>query len=249
MVSGSSDSSVCVWDIYSRPVECEDGIVDLEVTAALRCILRGHSLGVLDLRMDEKWIVSWSVHLRLSWYSLNSHLFSPSSKDSLIRVWNRQTLELHCTFRGHEGPVNAVGLEGNRVASASGDGKTMLWDITTGERIRTFEGHERGLASIEFKDNTIVSGSRDYKIKVWNASTGECVRTLSGHDKLVRALSFDPKSGMLVSGSYDRTVKVWDLKTGKMLREFQGCHYSHIFDVNFDALRIVRWVLLLLARV
>ena len=66
-------------------------------------------------------------------------------------MWDRRTLDLHCTLRGHEGPVNAVGLQGNRVVSASGDGKMILWDVTNGERLRTFDGHDRGLACIEFK--------------------------------------------------------------------------------------------------
>jgi F-box and WD-40 domain protein 1/11 len=74
-----------------------------------------------------------------------------SSKDALIRVWNRVTLDLHCTLCGHEGPVNAIGLQASRVVSASGDGKMILWDINSGERLRTFEGHDRGLACIEFK--------------------------------------------------------------------------------------------------
>lgn len=74
-----------------------------------------------------------------------------SSKDAVIRVWNRRTLSLHRTLRGHEGPVNAVGLQGGKVVSASGDGKMILWDIESGERLRTFEGHDRGLACIEFK--------------------------------------------------------------------------------------------------
>lgn len=90
--------------------------------------------------------------------------------------------------------------------------------------------------------NLIVSGSNDCKIKVWDADTGLCLRTLTGHDYLVRALSFDPRSGRLVSGSYDKTVKVWDLHSGKMVREFRGCHVSHIFDVKFDHCRIVRYV-------
>ena len=77
---------------------------------------------------------------------------------------------------------------------------------------------------------------------MWDANTGACLRTLTGHDFLVRALSFDPRSGRLVSGSYDKTVKVWDLRTGKMVREFRGCHASHIFDVKFDHCRIVRCV-------
>jgi len=92
--------------------------------------------------------------------------FFHSSKDALIRVWDRRTLKFHRTLRGHEGPVNAVGLQsepaqcsdnaltmtqGGRVVSASGDGKMILWDIESGVRLRTFEGHDRGLACIEFK--------------------------------------------------------------------------------------------------
>ena len=74
-----------------------------------------------------------------------------SSKDTLIRVWDRSNLSLFTTFHGHDGPVNAVGLQDDKVVSASGDGTMMLWDIATGSRIRTFEGHGRGLACIEFK--------------------------------------------------------------------------------------------------
>ena len=97
----------------------------------------------------------------------------------------------------------------------------ILWDIDSGERLRTFEGHDRGLACIEFKDDLIVSGSNDCKIKVWSASTGDCLRTLVGHDALVRALSFDPRSGRLVSASYDKSVKLWDLGSGKCLLSFR----------------------------
>lgn len=167
---------------------------------------------------------------------------------------------MHRTLRGHEGPVNAVGLQGNRIVSASGDGKMILWDIENGERLRTFEGHDRGLACIEFKvylshtqclpcfqlkcfkHDLIVSGSNDCKIKVWSATTGECLKTLVGHEALVRALAFDPKSGRLVSASYDKSVKLWDIKTGKLVREFRNMHTSHIFDVKFDVARIVRCV-------
>ncbi|KAJ7291150.1 WD40 repeat-like protein [Mycena rebaudengoi] len=220
MVTGSSDCSVCVWDLSSPPPFVGDDAGEGEVRGVVRAVLKGHGGGVLDLRIDEKWIVS-------------------CSKDAAIRIWARDTLELHHTLRGHEGPVNAVGMQSGRVVSASGDGKMILWDIESGERIRTFEGHDRGLACIEFKEDLIISGSNDCKIKVWSASTGECLRTLVGHEALVRALSFDVRSGRLVSASYDRTVRVWDLGNGRLIREFKDSHTSHIFDVKFDARRIV----------
>lgn len=156
-----------------------------------------------------------------------------SSKDTIIRIWDRTSLELVRTLRGHEGPVNAVCSEGGKLVSASGDGKLILWDMKSGERLRTLEGHVRGLACIEFKvsrrlslyrfinincskqDGLIISGSNDCKIKVWSAATGECLRTLTGHTALVRALAFDPSNGRLASASYDKSVRLWDIGTGE----------------------------------
>lgn len=66
-------------------------------------------------------------------------------------MWNRKTLELHRTLTGHEGPVNAIGLQNGSIVSASGDTNMMLWDIERGTCLRTFDGHDRGLACIEFK--------------------------------------------------------------------------------------------------
>ncbi|PBK66345.1 WD40 repeat-like protein [Armillaria solidipes] len=224
LYSGSSDCTVCVWDVWivkpGRSRHFDDSDEGIEVQARIKTVLRGHNGGVLDLRVDANWIVS-------------------CSKDTVIRVWRRDTLELYRTLRGHEGPVNAVCLEGGKLVSASGDGKMILWDIARGERLRTLEGHDRGLACIEFKDDLIISGSNDCRIKIWSATSGECLTTLVGHDALVRALAFDPRSGRLVSASYDKSVRVWDVATGKMLREFKQSHTSHIFDVKFDVSRIV----------
>ncbi len=46
-----------------------------------------------------------------------------SSKDALIRVWDRKTFALTTTLHGHDGPVNAIGLQDGKVVSASGDGQ------------------------------------------------------------------------------------------------------------------------------
>jgi F-box and WD-40 domain protein 1/11 len=62
LVSGSSDCSVCVWDLWEEDVGsgAPEGV---EVKAEVRRVLRGHSGGVLDLRICERWIVSWCVFL------------------------------------------------------------------------------------------------------------------------------------------------------------------------------------------
>ena len=69
MVSGSSDCKICVWDLHLGPLmESDDFEVDnptacygeeRQILAEVRATLKGHSLGVLDIRMDKRWIVSW----------------------------------------------------------------------------------------------------------------------------------------------------------------------------------------------
>lgn len=59
LVSGSSDCSICVWEMELGDV-LPNG--EREVRARVKATLEGHEGGVLDIRMDEKWIVSWSVN-------------------------------------------------------------------------------------------------------------------------------------------------------------------------------------------
>lgn len=73
------------------------------------------------------------------------------SVDTIVRVWHRSTLKLHCLLEGHEGSVNAIGLQAGQIVSASEDGKMILWDIESGERIWTFDGHEGELTCVDFK--------------------------------------------------------------------------------------------------
>jgi F-box and WD-40 domain protein 1/11 len=75
MVSGSSDTTVCVWDLHLGAVVQQDDRAsvdddrtirgnlveeaDREVKGEVRSVLKGHNGGVLDIRIDKQWIVSW----------------------------------------------------------------------------------------------------------------------------------------------------------------------------------------------
>jgi len=79
MFSGSSDSTICFWDVWEEiKVKTEEepsgsnvdsefveddpedvAYQQYEMKARVRKVLRGHTGGVLDLRVDDKWIVSW----------------------------------------------------------------------------------------------------------------------------------------------------------------------------------------------
>ncbi|KAF8336580.1 WD40-repeat-containing domain protein [Cantharellus anzutake] len=252
LVSGSSDRRVLVWDLSTICVGGQAETPD-EGVAVVRPkrTLTGHTGGVLDVKMNDEFIIS-------------------CSKDTTIRVYSKQTFEHLHTLAGHTGPVNALGLSGNHLVSASGDGTLILWSLPlisspasnsdcAPSRLRTLSGHTRGLACVDFHGDIVISGSSDMCIKIWSAKSGECLTTFKGHDALVRSLEYDPLMGRLVSASYDRKVIVWDVKVDwvelgngggnakdleadiqvKKVREYSGYHSRYIFDVKFDASRIV----------
>ena len=72
-VSGSSDTTVCVWDLHLGAVLQQDDRAsvdddrtilgnavdnaDREVKAEVRSVLKGRNGGVLDIRIDKRWII------------------------------------------------------------------------------------------------------------------------------------------------------------------------------------------------
>ncbi|POY70402.1 hypothetical protein BMF94_6683 [Rhodotorula taiwanensis] len=214
LVTGSSDSTVIVWDLVGDPATGRGKYEE-------KMKLVGHGMGVLDLCFDDQYIVS-------------------CSKDTKTHVWERATGTLYRVLQGHRGPVNAVQIQGDRVLTASGDSLMKLWDLHSGQALRTFTGHTRGLACVSWAPSGryFVSSSNDKTIKLWDASSGECIRTFVGHADLVRGLAYDEKCSRIVSAGYDRTTRIWDAETGEMVHKFNS-HSSLVFDVSFSASKIV----------
>jgi len=68
MVSRSSNCMVCMWNLYvgsgqesDHHLGDENGYIDdkREVHTEVHAVLYGHTGGILDLRIDDNWIVSW----------------------------------------------------------------------------------------------------------------------------------------------------------------------------------------------
>jgi F-box and WD-40 domain protein 1/11 len=190
--------------------------------------LVGHSAGVLDVCIDERYIVT-------------------CSKDTTICVWDRRNGELIKRLTGHRGPVNAVQMRGNLLASASGDGMAKLWNVPDGLCVKEFSSKDRGLACVEFSEDgrSILAGGNDQVIYVYDTNTGALVRELIGHKGLVRSLHLDSSNNRVVSGSYDMSVKVWDGQRGKDMGDgglkinFQGWTTSWMLAAKSDYRKIV----------
>jgi F-box and WD-40 domain protein 1/11 len=209
MVTGSSDYTCIVWDITG------DEFVPMHR-------LRGHEAGVLDVCLDDKYIIS-------------------CSKDAMIKVWDRKTGLCIRTLKGHRGPVNAVQLRGNFLVSASGDGVAKLWNLETGVSIKDFPSEDRGLAAVEFSDDAkyVLAGGNDHVVYKFDASTGNLVHSRVKHEGLVRSLFLDAFNGRIVSGSYDQSIQVSDYDTGMLFATYKNWTTSWILSAKSDYRRVV----------
>lgn len=209
MVTGSSDYTCIVWDITGD-----------EFVPMYR--LRGHEAGVLDVCLDDRFIIS-------------------CSKDSMIKVWDRKTGVCIRTLKGHRGPVNAVQLRGNFLVSASGDGVAKLWNLETGASIKDFPSEDRGLAAVEFSDDAkyVLAGGNDHVVYKFDATTGSLVHSRVKHEGLVRSLFLDAFNGRIVSGSYDQSIQVSDYETGQLYAVFKNWTTSWILSAKSDYRRVV----------
>lgn len=190
--------------------------------------LVGHHAGVLDVCIDKRRIIT-------------------CSKDTTIKMWDRVTGQLIKTLHGHRGPVNAVQVRGNLLASASGDGMSKLWRLEDGACIKEFQSKDRGLACVEFSENgrTIFAGGNDQVIYEYDTVTGNRIRELKGHRDLVRSLHLDSANSRIISGSYDHSIKVWDAEKGESADDgglkinFEGWTSSWILAAKSNYRKIV----------
>lgn len=182
IVTGGSDSLVIIWQFSTGEL--------------LKCMSTAHLESVLNLRFDDRYIVT-------------------CSKDKTIKVWNRREVmpddpilpntfvlgledmshaspikeyTLLATMIGHQAAVNAVQIHEDKIVSASGDRTIKAWDILTGELAVSYNGHTKGIACVQFDGRRVVSGSSDNTVRIFDAVKGAEVACMTGHTNLVRTV-------------------------------------------------------------
>ncbi|MFB2894540.1 NB-ARC domain-containing protein [Aerosakkonemataceae cyanobacterium BLCC-F50] len=248
LVSGSSDSTVRVWNVKTG--ECLQ-------------VMEGHANWVRSVAFspdgqtvasgsEDHTIKLWNVHTGQCQHTLKGH-----------SNWVRSV---------------AFSSDGGTLASGSGDHSVKLWDVATGCCQRTLKGYTNRVWSVAMsKDGKIIaSGNDDYTVRLWHwnpeaggqrgrgaegqetsctggfskqplspienfsakpAPTTQKIspddRVLRGHTNAVCAIAFSPIAPVLASGSSDHTIKLWDLLTGQCLQTLRG-HTSRVWSVVFN---------------
>ncbi|KAK2752460.1 hypothetical protein FQN54_008122 [Arachnomyces sp. PD_36] len=198
LISGCADAEIIIWDV-------QDGR-RLEV-------LKGHTMGILDLAVDP---------LLQDDQSSRATLFSASS-DRLIK---RYDIPSGADAEGEAGPIKAHETSVCRLyfdadgdlwtASADKTVKSLsranAWkpdlELTHPDFVRDVAVHEQG--------GWVVSACRDEEVRVWNRATGELYHTYSGHFEEVTGLILCGNT--IVSVSIDATIRQWSLHPDELQR-------------------------------
>ena len=144
------------------------------------------------------------------------------SASSVLRVWNKASLELERTlqldtdeeddFQHHH--VYSLAVWGDHLISGHGGGMLRVWNVATGECEQVLEEHDGPVWALAVCGSQLVSSCEDGSIKVWAMADGapwQCERDLYHSTMMCSLVGWRDK---VVGGSDDGRIRVWDVETG-----------------------------------
>ncbi len=245
VVSGSSDTTLRLWDI---------------TTGEALAVIEGATLGAYAVAVapdgsklaagckdgvvrefslpDGNLIRELAGHLgyvRSVAYTPDGRRLLSSAGDGRVRIWSADSDETIHVMREHRGGVLsvAVSADGRQALSGGRDGTVRLWDLEAAELLRTFAGHRGWVQAVCFavEGGYAFSSGRDGRILKWNLESGE-IEAEMVHGSWVRALACAPDGKYIYAGGDDSLITCWDLTSGAKVATLRG-HAASVVDLAF----------------
>ena len=148
--------------------------------------------------------------------AVNDRWIAASGDKHEIWVWRADGSERR-RLTGHEGLVEHVVLDGDRLYSGSIDRTVRIWDLTTGAQMKVLGGVPGQVSALTLADGQLFAGS--YRSLVaWDVTTGERSWRTALPGDYVTALR--AAGGALFAGSRD--IARIDPKTGEVQAKLQA---------------------------
>ncbi|KAJ2514172.1 hypothetical protein GGI11_004173 [Coemansia sp. RSA 2049] len=210
------------------------------------------SIQLLDLEISEisadglqqipslSHVASGSGHTRLvstvEWYPVDSGMFSTSSFDHTLRVWDTATMTEACKFDLESriychrmSPTGAHAL----IAAANESAYVRLCDLRTASAAQQIFAHQNGGTVVAWSPHQpymLATGGADGALKLWDirqssACLAVCTRPLlpslearnetesmaAAHVGPVKSILFSRNTGLIASSGSDKCARIWQI--------------------------------------
>ncbi|KAJ1915584.1 hypothetical protein H4219_004250 [Mycoemilia scoparia] len=216
LVSGSSDSTIIVWDIPTGK----------------RLHVLNHSDSVLGLKFNDKYLVTCSKdctvkvwdrktfkyiktlrghNLAINSVQLVGDKVVSASGDRTIWLWDIPSGSCLLKLSDYERGFASIDYDGEYIVAGSSDNMIRMWSAQTGQLVRSFEGHTGLVRTLMLNQRLgfLVSGSYDHTVKVWDLQTGKLLNNLGDHH-MGHVLKLQFSDTKIVSCSQDQSIAIHD---------------------------------------
>ncbi|ORY51593.1 WD40 repeat-like protein [Rhizoclosmatium globosum] len=236
LLSGGSDSRIRIFDLQNT--RCKNTLEQANQVA----------VSPQDKKLGHKFSVTG-----VSWYPHDAGLFTSSSSDKTVKVWDANVMQPACTFNLKEkvyvhtlSPVSSVY---SLIAAGTESSYVRLCDMRSGGCAQMLSGHTKQVTSLAWSNQNefiLASGSADNSIRIWDIrKSNSCLTKLLPPPEppstnplqkpVVISLAFTPTDAYLVSVNMGATYDVWSVTENNETSSASLTHYARhpIPDTNF----------------
>lgn len=195
--TGSSDSSIKIWDLASLKT---------------KAIITGHIMGVRAVQISKRYpyLFSGSEDKTVRCWDLEK---TNSSLGCQIR-----------NYHGHVGGIYSLAIhpELDILFSGGRDSVVRAWDIRSRAQAMVLTGHKNDITSIESQvgDPQVITSSMDGTLRLWDLRKAKTALTITQHSKSVRLLVMHREELTMCSADTNGEIKQWLLPIGELLDQF-----------------------------
>ncbi|KAJ1977901.1 hypothetical protein H4R34_003412, partial [Dimargaris verticillata] len=225
LLCGSGNGSVQLYDLRE-----EDVAADTETTVEKPVT----PIGEIPRQLAHTYTVS-DIH----WYPFDTGLFTTTSYDQTLKVWDTNSLQCASTFAlGHRIFSHAVSSIASHclIAANTADSFVRLCDLKSGSFTHSLAGHRSQVicAAWSPRDEFLLcTGGADGTARLWDIRRAKsCLVSLDwhnygtsdllantnvAHNASINGLAFTHDGHRLASLGADRKMRLWDVQSGRHL--------------------------------
>mmetsp|Transcript_11273 Transcript_11273/g.25277 ORF Transcript_11273/g.25277 Transcript_11273/m.25277 type:complete len:525 (+) Transcript_11273:199-1773(+) len=237
LISGSEDTTVCLWDVSAVTSARRDGTEASAAATSTSTSSSSTSSSGTQIQPLSIFRGHTDVVEDVDWHHRDPNLIGSVGDDRTIMVWDvrekNPTKAVHVVKDAHAGDVNSIAFNPVNeflLATGSADKTVKLWDMRNLKSpMQTFEGHTDQVYNVEWaphNESILASCSADRRVGIWDLSRigteqspedaedgpPELLFLHGGHTSKVSDFSWNANDEWTIAScSEDNVLQVWNM--------------------------------------